>query len=420
MGNLNSHENILINRGSGHVHGVIWSDIDKYLETATTLEKKHLKDAMKMLMEDKAPSSEQSEAMATYVDNFVSVSLRDPATRDIVKSVNVHNHTHTCRKKGSKCRFCFPRLPSRRTITATPLRLVFLDEKEKIEKQKQIKAVLTKVRNCLIDAELMATIDLIGKEVLDEAYELDSMKLKLTKLIEDPVFSKQIKRKDGIRAWENMFDLRDHLSKEIEKLNVGDALDRRLGALLMSADIYEELGVDEDDPLVEEKLLEEYHELLSWSTKGFKVVLKRDVMEGFVNNFNPEWIEIWSSNMDIAPVMDFYSVLVYVADYAFKRDDGMMKALLQALKDEKNNPVMARMRTLKKVFLTHRQMGMAEIYYRLFPSFHLTDSNIGCTFVHTGLEKHTFLMAVSDEEAVKANQGRVVKIDGREGIIQNI
>ena len=105
LGNLNSHENILINRGSGHVHGVIWSDIDKYLETATTLEKKHLKDAMKMLMEDKAPSSEQSEAMATYVDNFVSVSLRDPATRDIVKSVNVHNHTHTCRKKGSKCRF---------------------------------------------------------------------------------------------------------------------------------------------------------------------------------------------------------------------------------------------------------------------------------------------------------------------------
>ena len=71
-------------------------------------------------------------------------------------------------------------------------------------------------------------------------------------------------------------------------------------------------------------------------------------------------------------------------------------------------------------FICYRQMGLAEGIYRLFPSFHLTDSNIGCTFVHTGLEKHTFLMAVSDEEAVKANQGRVVKIDGREGIIQNI
>ena len=191
---------------------MIWSDIDKYLETATTLEKKHLKDAMKMLMEDKAPSSEQSEAMATYVDKFVSVSLRDPSTRDIVKSVNVHHHTHTCRKKGSNCRFYFPRLPSRMTMIATPLRLVFLDEKEKVEKQKQIREVLTKVRKVLIDEELMAKIDLIGREILDETYRLDSMKLKLTKLIEDPVFSKQIKRKDGIRAWENMFDLRDHLS----------------------------------------------------------------------------------------------------------------------------------------------------------------------------------------------------------------
>ena len=372
------------------------------------------------------PSSEQCEAMAVYVNKFVSVSLRDPVTKDIVSKVNCHNHTHTCRKKNSNCRFSFPRLPSRRTITARPLRLGFVDDKEKMKKHNLIRTVLTKVRNVLTDPETMARIDLVRKEELDEAFELESMLIRLDRIVEKPRLSKQVVNmmdkgeEIGGAMWENIFVLREQLSERLANIDVESVLDSRLETLLMAADILEDLDLDKDDPFVGEKLIDGYHELLSWSTKGFKIVLKRDVSETMVNNYSPEWITIWRANLDISPVMDFFSVLCYVSDYTFKRDEEMMKFLTEALKDKRNAPMKEKMKTLMNKFICYRQMGLAEGIYRLFPSFHLTDSNIGCTFVHTGLEKHTFLMAVSDEEAVKANQGRVVKIDGREGIIQNI
>ena len=138
--------------------------------------------------------------MGAYVDKFVSVSLRDPVTKDIVSKVNVHHHTHTCRKKDSNCRFQFPRLPSRKTILARPLRLVFLDENEKLEKHKQIRTVLTKVSNVLIEPDSMARIDSVGREQLDEAFELEKMILRLDRMIEKPHLSKQILKKKNKQA----------------------------------------------------------------------------------------------------------------------------------------------------------------------------------------------------------------------------
>ena len=37
---------------------------------------------------------------------------------------------------------------------------------------------------------------------------------------------------------------------------------------------------------------------------GSTILLKRDVDETRVNNYNPEWIKVWDANLDIQPVTD--------------------------------------------------------------------------------------------------------------------
>ena len=63
---------------------------------------------------------------------------------------------------------------------------------------------------------------------------------------------------------------------------------------------------------------EDYLEALSTSKVGYCVVMKRDINELYVNNFNPEWIHSWDGNMDLQIVLDFFQVITYVADYYSK------------------------------------------------------------------------------------------------------
>ena len=81
-------------------------------------------------------------------------------------------------------------------------------------------------------------------------------------------------------------------------------------------------------------MIENYHEILGFSTKGFGVVLKRDVEEVWVNKFNEEWLsvrifkisilsfifslQVWNANIDFSCVFDFYSIITYISDYYMK------------------------------------------------------------------------------------------------------
>ena len=63
---------------------------------------------------------------------------------------------------------------------------------------------------------------------------------------------------------------------------------------------------------------------------GSIVLLKRDVDEIFVNNYNPEWINAWNANVDIQPVLDFFAVITYVTDYWANSDEGITQHLKEA------------------------------------------------------------------------------------------
>ena len=45
---------------------------------------------------------------------------------------------------------------------------------------------------------------------------------------------------------------------------------------------------------------------------GSTVLLKQDIDETRVNNYNPEWAIAWDANHDIQPVLDFFTVITYV------------------------------------------------------------------------------------------------------------
>ena len=42
--------------------------------------------------------------------------------------------------------------------------------------------------------------------------------------------------------------------------------------------------------------------VLQQPRKGSEVLLRRDIDEIFINNYNPEWIVTWDANIDVSPV----------------------------------------------------------------------------------------------------------------------
>ena len=121
-------------RGAGHIHGVLWMDIEEIDKTFPGL-----KDIMYSLRNNEHLNVNQLAVLEKFVDTFVSCSLKDPNVKNIAKEVQVHKHTKTCKKKGTVCRFGFPRFPSKQTIIAQPLLQGELSEEEFEEKKSDAK-----------------------------------------------------------------------------------------------------------------------------------------------------------------------------------------------------------------------------------------------------------------------------------------
>ena len=123
-------------RGMPHVHGVFWlkqKDIENYCREGGGFD---------------------SEKVPSLIDEWISCSLdnADKDVDDVVKEVNVHKHTKSCKKYGTNCRFNFPRLPSDETLIASPLP-DDIPEEEKATKLSNAKQILEKVKNYLIELE---------------------------------------------------------------------------------------------------------------------------------------------------------------------------------------------------------------------------------------------------------------------------
>ena len=244
---------------------------------------------------------------------FVSCSLKNPETRDIALDVQIHKHTKTCTSRGPDCRFYFPQFPSLRTIVSVPIRLVFPDDEEqKKELQSKLNLVLGAVQNVLENPKEMELADKICRDEIDTLVENRDFATRSKKILEDKIFMSQLKKgtrkiyheckecpqsslhETEILLAENLKDFMLHyenIARE-QQLNLPAWRRRRLLYVLKKAKLFNILEVDSSENGAEELLLEIYHNLLGFSTKGFSVVLVRDVDEIFVNKYNPEWLQV--------------------------------------------------------------------------------------------------------------------------------
>ena len=108
-------------RGSPHAHTLMW-----------------VKDAPKL-------GTSNEEEVKWFIEKYVSCSLPedDEELRHLVESLQIHNHSPTCRRKG-KCRFNYPKPPSPHTIIS--------DEPEE---------------NCQQEIEFASNIGTTVKEILE-------------------------------------------------------------------------------------------------------------------------------------------------------------------------------------------------------------------------------------------------------------
>ena len=169
-----------------------------------------------------------------------------------------------------------------------------------------------------------------------------------------------------------------------------------------------------------------YYKALEVSQTGACVILKREVCEAYINNYNPEWLKSWDGNQDIQVCLDFFAITTYITDYYTKSESAMASELKAALKRCAGMERKEQMKYLVETFLRTRQMGESEAIYRILPQLHLSDSDIKCVYVATGFpwNRSTFLVKQGKDKLV-ANEDEeddntppkedTIMLPGREG-----
>ena len=333
-------------RGAPHIHGILWVDVPAIVKE--NIDKgdgslKYLESGLEKLYSDQLPSTIEKESIAAFIDKFVSCSIMDPATSQTVRDVQIHHHTRSCHSRGNYCRFYFPMYPSLRTIISIPIRVLFPDNDEKKQQiHVKLTLVLGKVQNVLEDEEFMKKVNKLHGEEIEKSIIHQDYAMRSDRILEDPIFKGQLisqfskcskdnqtiaaspkdqadiemlvskilsedptitqsrkrsKAKPSIAAslMANLIDFQSHYESISQDHDLMHQWKReRLLAVLSQANIVNLLNIDQEKSIKEQEmdLLDQYHELLSYSTKGFSTVLKRDTSEIYVNKYNPEWLSV--------------------------------------------------------------------------------------------------------------------------------
>ena len=314
---------------------------------------KGIVNAFRKLKDDESLDEEELECLEKFIDGFTTVSLNPNYVGndvvDIVKSVNIHHHTRTCRKYDSSCRFNYPKLQTPKTIIAKPLR----GQKDEIRKTLcKNNEILQKVSDVLMEESTI-------KEIMS-------------------AYTKE---------------------KEQESVHIKFIEERVRKICKIAAVPYDE-----------------YISALSASNHGYKVVLRRDIDETFVNSYNEEWIRAWNGNMDLQICLDFFAVITYITDYYAKDDSGTLKLITEALKQEQSPEIKDQMKIVANTFLTNRTMGEAEAIYKLIPDMRLKGSNVTCQWVSLSTpEERCSRFRKANENQLKSGID-AFKLDGHEGL----
>ena len=154
--------------------------------------------------------------------------------------------------------------------------------------------------------------------------------------------------------------------KKVQKLLTESSTDLSLADLLDKADLTET----------------EYVEALETSCTGNVVVLKRELGECCINNYNPAVMLAWQANMDIQFVLNAYACVMYVASYIMKTERAMGELLKRVAAEARTDDLKTQLRKVGSAFLTHREVSAQEAVYRIL-SLPMKELSRSVVFVNT-------------------------------------
>ena len=186
-------------RGAGHIHGVMWMDWENFSALNTDFDTdcdtdinsdlkisptKMVESALDKIRKEEMLTPKEKDCVAKFADLFITCTLKDPNTKAIVEEVQMHHHTHSCRKYNcEKCRFYYPRFPSLRTLVSVPVHKNEGNLEVKAKRMDDAKALLKKVSMVLEDDARMDILNKIGKKEIDEYIYLQETIIFLENLI---------------------------------------------------------------------------------------------------------------------------------------------------------------------------------------------------------------------------------------------
>ena len=113
--------------------------------------------------------------------------------------------------------------------------------------------------------------------------------------------------------------------------------------------------------------------------------MKRELIEIFVNNYNPTFIKHWTANLDIQVCADAYAVITYITEYFTKSENELTFKLRDIFNQTKNKGALHCKSELKKTYIAQREISICEAVYRLLPQLLMKNSNITCKFLNSDL-----------------------------------
>ena len=316
-------------RGHGHIHGCAWSNFEE-------LEKIHsgLKLTFLKLKQNKVLTNLDKICLIKFINRTVTCTLsaekielfglsrkRAKKILKMVKKVNIHNHTKSCKKYSDECRFIFPRFPCRYTIIAQKHPEEMSDEEK---------------------ASFWINIDMFLQAMKDALVSLVEFDMELEDLLSNVFSDFKIENEDGHKT------IVVSIGNKKAIFSYNDVID--------TASFLSGTEQCEEDKLSEHLMSAVYHYCLTFCRYGTRVILQRDVCEIFVNNYNPHWMEAWNGNMDLQICLDYFSIITYMTDYVTKPETKTTEALKQVkkIKEQEKASLKDLMQALIHTYLTHR------------------------------------------------------------------
>lgn len=122
------------------------------------------------------------------------------------------------------------------------------------------------------------------------------------------------------------------------------------------------------DLLRQQSLTQEmYQDAHSTLASRNTVVFKRGIPDIWVNPYNEHLLKAWNGNIDIQPVLDPYSCIMYIVSYISKAERELGDVLRKAQEEaqEGNMEPVKQLRKLGNVYINARELSIMEAIYRV-------------------------------------------------------